>query len=450
MIEPIPTAAPRSTRWSGRLVVLATLILIAGCAERETRGRALLVGVDGATAAVLDTMIAEGQLENFAALRASGASGMLRSEFPLLSPRIWTSIATGKVPEVHGIENWVHLDEAGRPLLYSSHDRRVPAIWNILSESGYTVAVVNWLMSHPPERISGVMLSDHATPDVLTRRIQMGEELTRRAFPDATGGFVASEHDTPFAEPAEWATRFADELARRDPLTDIENPFENEGQEPENPLLKYLSDIFRADQALTRTALEIERELRPDLLIVYLPGVDRVSHFLFSALVELEKIPEMHHQAAEIREENARNLRLYYRYVDQLIGKLTARYGRDDLILVVSDHGFEAPHEPHHELQGIHVSDAARDGVVSMRAPGVPGGWRAEGMSIYDVTPTLLAWFGLPTAEDMAGRVPSFVPFAITRTVRSYDSVPIVRMRDTGSHVEPEIIRELRSLGYVQ
>ena len=71
-------------------------------------------------------------------------------------------------------------------------------------------------------------------------------------------------------------------------------------------------------------------------------------------------------------------------------------------------------------------------------------------MSIYDVMPTLLAWFGLPAAEHMPGRAPGFVPFGIARSVRSYDSVPIVRMRDTGSHVEPEIIRELRSLGYVQ
>lgn len=449
LTETIPVAPPHRARWGCRLAALALLLGVAGCAETETRGRALVVGVDGATASVLDAMIAEGELENFLALRENGASGMLRSEFPLLSPRIWTSIATGKAPELHGIEHWVHLDEAGTVRLYSSHDRRVPAIWNILSETGLTVGVVNWLMSHPPERISGVMVSDHAGPDVLTRRIGLGGEFARRLFPDAPGELVPSQNDMAFAEPAQWAARFADELARSDPLTDIEDPFANDGQRPENLVLEYFSEIFLTDQAVTRTALEIEREQSPDLLMVYLPGVDRVSHFLFSALVDLEKIPEIHHQLAAVRAENARSLRLYYRYVDLLVGKLAERYGPEDLVLVISDHGFEAPYESKHQLQGIHVSEAARDGVVLMRAPGIPGGSRAEGMSIYDVMPTLLAWFGLPAAEDMQGRAPGFVPFGIARSVRSYDSVPIARTQDTGSGVEPEIIRELRSLGYV-
>ena len=50
-------------------------------------------------------MIAEGLLPNLAAIRRSGVSGPFRSTGRPLSPPIWTSVVTGRSPEVHGIEN---------------------------------------------------------------------------------------------------------------------------------------------------------------------------------------------------------------------------------------------------------------------------------------------------------------------------------------------------------
>ena len=51
--------------------------------------------------------MSEGKLPNFARLRQEGAYGRLQSSPPLLSPVIWTTIATGKTPDQHGIGHFV-------------------------------------------------------------------------------------------------------------------------------------------------------------------------------------------------------------------------------------------------------------------------------------------------------------------------------------------------------
>ena len=54
--------------------------------------RVLLIGIDGADLQVIDRLIAEGKLPTFQRLEREGAFGPLRSQEPLLSPIVWTTI----------------------------------------------------------------------------------------------------------------------------------------------------------------------------------------------------------------------------------------------------------------------------------------------------------------------------------------------------------------------
>ena len=85
-------------RCRGVLIALAVLLLASACSS-ESRRRVLLVAVDGASNKVILPLIERGELPAFAALRREGVSGELRPGRPILSPRIWTTVATGKVPE---------------------------------------------------------------------------------------------------------------------------------------------------------------------------------------------------------------------------------------------------------------------------------------------------------------------------------------------------------------
>ena len=89
----------------------------AGCGREPTpRGRVLLVGIDGASPRLTGPWIEQGLLPHLAEIERTGVSGELRSHRPLLSPRIWTSIATGKAPGKHGITSWVFKEETGKLL----------------------------------------------------------------------------------------------------------------------------------------------------------------------------------------------------------------------------------------------------------------------------------------------------------------------------------------------
>ncbi|MBW2269801.1 MAG: alkaline phosphatase family protein [Deltaproteobacteria bacterium] len=106
------------------LTVAALLAGLLACspagAPPGPRGRALLVGIDGASPKLVAELIGRGELPNLAALAERGASGTLRSLEPILSPRIWTTMATGKLPEEHGIEHFARMGPGRRPQLYTA------------------------------------------------------------------------------------------------------------------------------------------------------------------------------------------------------------------------------------------------------------------------------------------------------------------------------------------
>src|SRR5262245_1821667 len=96
-----------------------------GCARRSTDLRILLVGVDSADWEMIRPMAERGELPHFAKLLEEGASAPARTLEPPLSPLVWTSIATGKNPDEHGILDFVTRDPAtGRMIPVTSTLRR--------------------------------------------------------------------------------------------------------------------------------------------------------------------------------------------------------------------------------------------------------------------------------------------------------------------------------------
>jgi predicted AlkP superfamily phosphohydrolase/phosphomutase len=100
---------------SRRLAVVALFgVVCLGCARGRSAQRVVLVGVDGADPGILERLIGEGRLPTFARLKAAGASGHLRSREPLLSPILWTTIATGRKAQDHGILDFVEGSSDGQ------------------------------------------------------------------------------------------------------------------------------------------------------------------------------------------------------------------------------------------------------------------------------------------------------------------------------------------------
>jgi hypothetical protein len=67
---------------------------------------------------------------------------------------------------------------------------------------------------------------------------------------------------------------------------------------------------------------KIERSERPDLLMVLLPGIDRISHFLWGVLEPEELYPESLRPSRRERKGGARALFSCSEYTDALIGQI--------------------------------------------------------------------------------------------------------------------------------
>ena len=73
-----------------------------------------------------------------------------------------------------------------------------------------------------------------------------------------------------------------------------------------------------------------------------------------------------------------------------------------------------------------------------------------EPVSVNDVTPTILAWLGLPVAADMDGKVTSFLRGGAAEEIATYDTTPIERVSTVPSGAEQAILEQLRALGYLE
>jgi predicted AlkP superfamily pyrophosphatase or phosphodiesterase len=428
--------ARRGDSWASRAIRawLACLLLALGCSDAP-RGRLLLIGVDGASPRIARPLLDAGDLPHLGALAREGVFGPLRAHFPIESPRIWTSIATGVSPERHGIVGFAHEDASGERQLYRGSDRRVPALWNIASDAGLSVAVVNWWNTYPVEKIHGAIISDH----LLWTDIEGRRTLTGAARPEL--GAVAW--------PLEWNARLVDLLADETPLTDVADPFLATERFPAWVRPERLSRRYRNDAAVVRVALAVERALEPDVMLVFLPGIDRVSHVLWAAVADPADYARPMPMDSDQRAAAAAALQRYYAYTDALIGRVLERYGERDLVMVVSDHGFEAGGGLGF-LTGKHASRRAVDGLIFARGPGVAVPERNRRLSVNDVTPTALAWLGLPVADDMDGRVASFLVDADPARIPSYAGARVERLEYAPSAAEQALLEELRALGYAE
>jgi predicted AlkP superfamily phosphohydrolase/phosphomutase len=83
--------------------LLCALILLSADASLA---RVFVIGIDGGSWNVIDPMLEAGELPALQALIEKGGSANLETVEPLTSPVVWTSIATGRRPESHGITDF--------------------------------------------------------------------------------------------------------------------------------------------------------------------------------------------------------------------------------------------------------------------------------------------------------------------------------------------------------
>jgi len=376
--------------------------------DGSTGTRIVIVGVDGADWDIIDPMIRRGDLPHFARLIESGTRASLESIQPMLSPRIWTSIATGKTPEVHGITDFMIKDPgSGRVVPLTSNLRHSRALWNILSDLEIPVGFIGWLATWPAESVHGFMVSDRMAYYAFSPDRPL-DESPRKTYPEALFDtlrpLVRDQADVGYEE----VRRFLDF-----PRAEYDRHATG-GYDPGDPIHN-----FRLIYATTESYRGIGlRQLREPvrLFALYFELVDAVSHLF---------VRHMPPRLTEVTDEEYRRFRdavfETYRYQDEILGQIMAALDEDTILIVLSDHGFRTgaerlTAEPDDTLGPMimvgHGGRAARAvldhaplGILLVRGPGIRRGATIETASVMDIAPTVLYLLGLPAAEDMPGRV---------------------------------------------
>jgi len=125
--------------------------------------RTLLVGIDGASLEVLADRGA-GVTPTITALLEDGASGPLESQLPPWTPSAWPSVYTGVNPGKHGVFGFLDFEGYDWDVVDYA-DVKEYAIWELLSERGYTSVVVNAPVTHPPRAFGGALVPGYVGPE---------------------------------------------------------------------------------------------------------------------------------------------------------------------------------------------------------------------------------------------------------------------------------------------
>lgn len=154
--------------------------------------RVLIIGLDGASFDVLNPLMEAGRLPRLKEAVASGASGVLRSTTPALTPAAWTTFLTGKHPGSHGIIDFEQYDVRTNEFRFNTApcSDRVRSIWQILGDRGLKVGSINVPMTYPPVPVNGFLVSGFETPGPQSDFVypkELKPEILRR-FADPTFG----------------------------------------------------------------------------------------------------------------------------------------------------------------------------------------------------------------------------------------------------------------------
>jgi predicted AlkP superfamily phosphohydrolase/phosphomutase len=427
--------------------------------------RVLIIGFDGATWDMFYPAIEKGQMPRLKTLVEQGAHGPLETILPTLTPVVWTTIATGRMPEDHGVVAVVDKDpETGQMRPLDSHSTKVKPMWRIISGQDKDVSIVRWPLTWPVEIVNGEMVSDYAFqrqrdhrtwPERLTSRVDMFQEtFTLNDIRNLTG-----------------ADRFM---------------YENLDPEWQWKLMVLLRE-YQLDVQFKNVATSLFGEKQRSLSAVYFYSLDALGHNFFKFLNNQDDFETPDFSGLLMK---------WCSLYDDFLGDLLDSIDSDTYVIICSDHGMDLALEPQQFLifsedtppdtltptkapdlppgpsydtnpfavnlvytapTGQHTNKP--DGVFLIAGPAVVAGKTLSSMHVTEILPTVLYLLGLPVADDFSAKPrldlfkSDFTSQHSVRRIESYESdhrLLSTSVSDTYHEEDDLLLNRLQALGYIE
>jgi predicted AlkP superfamily phosphohydrolase/phosphomutase len=247
--------------------------------------RVIIVGLDGTPYELIKGLSEKGVMPNTKQIISKGTFKRMESSIPEVSCVAWSSIITGRNPGQHGIFGFTDLYPYSYQLRFPNFgDLKQEPFW-IDKES----IIINVPSTYPVREMRGVHISGFVSID-----------LEKSVYPKS----------------------LIPKLKELDYRLDVDSEIAHQSMD------LFLSDLNRTLEARIKTSQYLWQKPNWQIFMLVFTGMDRLMHFLWDAY--LDQNHKYHRDFLE-----------HFRKIDEVIGEITKKINDEDLLIILSDHGFE-------------------------------------------------------------------------------------------------------------
>jgi len=286
--------------------------------DKILKRNVIFISLDCATNWIVDELISKGDLPNLSSLIDDGAYFTMESGDLVMSPVVWTSIATGKVPKKHGVQSFFATAETVK----------TKRIWDIFEDYKRSVGIMGYFLTWPPREVNGFMIPALLAIDSKTwppeysflhqMTVERKSNKKLSVYELIKYATIAMQHGAKMNTIFEAGLEsIGNKILKRD--------FRDEVYQARVIKQKLYSDVF----------INLFNKFKPDLATFHNHLIDTTSHDFWRYL-EPEKFTDVTEE--EIAKYGDRIFDAY-RKADRTLGKFIKLKRDDTLFIVASDHG---------------------------------------------------------------------------------------------------------------
>jgi predicted AlkP superfamily phosphohydrolase/phosphomutase len=256
---------------------------------RKGKKRVFVLSIDGVPYTFLKAQMEAGRFPRLRELDGGSPLSRMRSVYPTISSVAWSSYMTGQNPARHGIFGFVdRTPGSAEVFIPTSLNMTSKTLWEILSQHGKQVVVMNVPVTYPPRQVNGLLVS----------------------------GFLATD-----LKKATYPAEAAAELETMGYRIDADAALARES------LDRFLEDLHLTLDRRVKAMFHLMEKRPWDYFHVHIMGTDRINHFLWG-----------HMESGDAR--YAPRFLEYYDRIDEILGRLLDRLDDEVTFILMSDHGF--------------------------------------------------------------------------------------------------------------
>ncbi|MBS3766101.1 alkaline phosphatase family protein [Candidatus Bipolaricaulota bacterium] len=249
--------------------------------------KTVLIGLDGVPYRLIKDFASNGVMPETKKIIEEGTFEKMKSTIPEISSVSWSSVITGNNPGEHGIFGFTDIIPGTYTVNFPNFKAlQTKPFWH--KDSNKTYSIINVPFTYPAEELNGYLASGFVAP-----------ELEKAVYPE--------------------------ELLPK--LEDFNYKVDVDSNMAHKSLDRFMEELFEVLDARVKTYRYLWEESDWDVFTFVITGTDRLMHFLWEAYEDGE-----HKYHSGFKD--------FFSKVDEAIGEINSRISEEDLLTIVSDHGF--------------------------------------------------------------------------------------------------------------